>query len=1767
MEFRCRILKQSFVSRIRLIVHLSVIISFLISTTIPQSSVIAAPYSSLPNSVSDNLTNLVQKIIDKLQPPQQSSTPELVLVDEQPVHIETVYSTFGTCGAPDNQPFRYQWNGVSGRMMWVCQGGRWQITRSHLIFNLLNVPLNTLHIQVCSKGDIPYREWDSTLGFSPVHAAPNYGGFGSWGTQFAYKDWHCVDQSFNLKGSNVLKIGHFWGFEGRNADNLQQSTMPTAQYNWYVWVKRINDTEFAEPFALFDRSTLSTNTPKNGLGDPRECAIDGCANAVATAGDPIDTRTGNFDYSLVDLSVQTIAGPLTLQRSYASQALTAGLYSTEMSPGWTHNQDIRLMIEGDTVWFKGHTLNQYRFSANLDGTYTPYPGVLANLTKNNQNTTAPEDDVYTLTGSDQSVYTFDYTRKLQSWRNELDYGFEYSYASDLLDRVTEPTSGRYLQFNYQSGRLASVNDPTSRQVIFGYDANGDLTSFTDARGKTWTYEYDGTSHRLASVVEPSASAGEILRIVYDAQGRATEQFDGANQRIVKITFNTDGTSTIEDALGREATHSYDHRNTNTGRADTSGYTLQKTYDANFRPDLVKDQDNRTLQYTWSANGANLTHIQDAANYETSLQYDAGNHLTQVKDPLYDPAVPNNHVIDYAYTGTLLTGATRQTVEWGPITTSYTYTTTADAPQPVDLLKTITDALGHTTHLIYDAAGQLVSIQDAELHTTQFAYDNLGRVTDVTDPLGRVTHTQYDGAGNVTKVIQNYDTSKAQNAQNLYNLTTEFFYDEQGRFYQTLDTLGATTTYTYDAAGRVYQVIDDNGKTSTSVYNAAGQLNSVSDPLGHSTGYEYDSAGRLWKIKDALNRVILTYAYNPDSTLLTETYPTPTGDYVVTYETYDALKRPTRVSDNAGHVSEVMYDAYGNPLTRTDALGRVTKYEYNDLGLLSAVVQNYKTNPGSGDDPNATNARTEYAYDKAGNLKKIKDANGHETIYDYDVLNRLWKITDPLGHVTEFGYDALGNRTSLKDANNQTTIFNYDIANRLDIIDYPSGMTDVDFGYDPLGRLTGMDDSLGHTTWAYDNLSRVTSITDPFNKTVGYGYDDDGKRANITYPAPVNKTITYQYTALDQLEHVLEGTTHLADYTYDVAGRLSGVTLANGVAASMGYDLSGQITNLAYTKGTNQLAQYVYQYGPVGNRENVQETVYYPHFVFLPAIRNDGEGGQMQSLAEGAESSELDAAAEAMGGGYPAPGEEPFLESPAEGIEPQDSEAPYPAPQEPGGSETSFFQKIWDFVARLFVDRTPTVSAHSDPQSGYPAPNTQPPASPSNTPQTIHYEYDALNRLTGADYTTGQDYAFTYDKVGNRTSQTVGAAITAYQYDAADRLTNAGGVTFTWDNNGNLLNDGVNTYSYDFANRLAAVSGQGSSFSFGYDGLDNRYQQTVNGQTSTYILDQAAGLSQVLYESAPQGAGTSYYYGLGRISQQKNGITNYFLTDALGSVRQITNQTGSVTLGQAYDPFGNTLGWSGQGGFSYGYAGEWTDSSGLQYLRARYYSPSTGRFVSKDPFPGLLTQPASLTPYVYALNSPVLYSDPSGEFVETLFDAVSLGYDIYTIGDKLNRSCSLHWSDWTALGLDALSLAIPFLPAAGMAVRFAAHADDIGDVARIINKSVDAAQVAKKMEAVREAGRSGEALAEIVKNTTHIDSLTHTATYRIPDQLNLETKIISEVKNVNRLSLTNQIKDYVAFARSNRYTFELWVRETTKFSQPLQKLIDDGEIILRYLEVK
>jgi YD repeat-containing protein len=211
---------------------------------------------------------------------------------------------------------------------------------------------------------------------------------------------------------------------------------------------------------------------------------------------------------------------------------------------------------------------------------------------------------------------------------------------------------------------------------------------------------------------------------------------------------------------------------------------------------------------------------------------------------------------------------------------------------------------------------------------------------------------------------------------------------------------------------------------------------------------------------------------------------------------------------------------------------------------------------------------------------------------------------------------------------------------------------------------------------------------------------------------------------------------------------------------------------------------------------------------------------------------------------------------------------------------------------------------------------------------IVYDYDPLNRLTAADYSDGTYSHYQYDAVGNRSSQISPAGSTSYEYDEADRLVQVDDVDYTWDDNGNLLSDGVYTYTYDYDNRLTSANDGIDSFSFAYNALGDRYQQTANGATVTYTLDIASDLSQVLMDGD-----YTYLYGLGRITHEDESCTDYFLPDALGSARQLITQDGNISLTQSFDPFGKPFSAMGLDTSNYGYAGEWTDTTGLQFLRA------------------------------------------------------------------------------------------------------------------------------------------------------------------------------------------------------------------------------------------
>ena len=175
-----------------------------------------------------------------------------------------------------------------------------------------------------------------------------------------------------------------------------------------------------------------------------------------------------------------------------------------------------------------------------------------------------------------------------------------------------------------------------------------------------------------------------------------------------------------------------------------------------------------------------------------------------------------------------------------------------------------------------------------------------------------------------------------------------------------------------------------------------------------------------------------------------------------------------------------------------------------------------------------------------------------------------------------------------------------------------------------------------------------------------------------------------------------------------------------------------------------------------------------------------------------------------------------------------------------------------------------------------------------------------------------------------------------------------------------------------------MSGPFGSSAFSYNGLGDRLTQ--NGVN--YTLDLNAGFTQVLSDGT-----NTYLYGLGRIAEYQGSVSEYYLGDALGSVRQLVNDENEITLARVYEPYGNLAQANGTAQTNYGFTGEFTDASGLVYLRARYYAPEQGRFTTRDTWEGNVNTPASLNRFNYAHSNPVMNTDPSGHCIFAGIDTV------------------------------------------------------------------------------------------------------------------------------------------------------------------------------------
>jgi RHS repeat-associated protein len=282
-------------------------------------------------------------------------------------------------------------------------------------------------------------------------------------------------------------------------------------------------------------------------------------------------------------------------------------------------------------------------------------------------------------------------------------------------------------------------------------------------------------------------------------------------------------------------------------------------------------------------------------------------------------------------------------------------------------------------------------------------------------------------------------------------------------------------------------------------------------------------------------------------------------------------------------------------------------------------------------------------------------------------------------------------------------------------------------------------------------------------------------------------------------------------------------------------------------------------------------------------------------------------------------------------------------------------------------------------------------------RTLAWNYDGIYRLTseavGNDPSGGNgEVDYTLDPVGNRTSTNSSlpgvhsVALSGFNLD--DWLSPE-----TYDANGNTLTTGGKTFAYDSENHLMSMNG--GAVTMIYDGFGNRVSKTVGNVTTKYLVEDdvnPTGLPQVFEESVNGVVLRTYTYGLQRISENQvinnAWTTSFYGYDGFGSVRQLTNLSGTITDTYNYDAFGNLLSSPGPTPNNYLYRGEQYDPDlGLYYLRARYYNPASGRFMSRDPEDGKIRILATLHKYLYAFGDPVNRIDPRGR--ESMLETGSL----------------------------------------------------------------------------------------------------------------------------------------------------------------------------------
>jgi YD repeat-containing protein len=985
-----------------------------------------------------------------------------------------------------------------------------------------------------------------------------------------------------------------------------------------------------------------------------------------SVGNPINPLTGNKNQQEIDYN-----GPgafaLRFDRYYSSSmAGGAVVANANLSVTWNHSYarsisnrsalpDAATMRRGD-----GRLL-YFQFAGGLWRPDADVPVKLERLVDGGGATTG-----WRYTSESDEVEIYDAAGRLVSIANRE--GLTQTLTYDAQGRLFQVTDawGKQLTFAYDaSNRISTLTDPAGGIYTYAYDASARLASVTYPGGAVRTYLYElGGTELLTGILDEN---GQRFATYGYSAGKAISSEHAGGAGRVTLSTNLAGAAAVTDVLGSTRAYS---RSVTLGMAKNTGITGPACPECGPAAQTFDENGNLASRTDW--NGNRSTYIYDLTpNLETSRTegLDANGAPTPQTRTITTEWHPVFRLIKrraeplrittYVYNGdggascglntdgvTLVPGmlcsksiqATTDasgaaglgaTPSGAPRTWTYTYNAnglvlTMDGPRTEvadaiaytyyadndsDLGKrgnvaAITNAAGHVTSITaYNAHGQPLTIVNPNGQTTTLAYDARQRLTSRTTG-GETTAYEYDPVGQRTKVTLPD------------NSFLSYSYDLAHRLTGMQDNLGNRIAYTLDLAGnrtqeQVYDPANALAQTHSRVYSNLNRLSQEIGASGQTTEYAYDNQGNVLQVKDPLTR-ITTNAYDLLNRLTTvQTFPSGTGPRKVTYHstTSDTVNSPNDLSSpslSCPSVGALFASAWNDTFSFSQ---NFYKFKYvegscsgptypctvgSTLSLRLTCTQNCSSTynlsvavgsvAGSCEDVPAGSTLTHYAYNGLDALTQVTDPRDLVTAYTVDGLGNLSQQVSPDTGTTTNTYDAAGNLLTQTDAKGQTTMYTYDALNRVTQILFHDGSKQTyayDQGPNGLGRLSSITERNAANqitsviVYAYEQHGRVTSETRTVNGVqyvLRYSYDAAGRLSGLTYPS--GRTVTYSFDTLGRVNQITtaQGSQNqivVQNVTYHPFGGVKGFTKGNGQTYARSYDQDGRIAS--YTLGASQFA--------------------------------------------------------------------------------------------------------------------------------------------------------------------------------------------------------------------------------------------------------------------------------------------------------------------------------------------------------------------------------------------------------------------------------------------------------------------------------------------------------------------------------------------------------------------------------------------------------------------